>query len=204
MSGAAGLVIAGGASSRFGGDKSVALLREKALLAWSLEALDGVCCEVAVSARMGSAPWTLAASLGRPTLPDDPAHPSGPLSGLAAGLAWARDLGHAVLISSPVDTPLVDAEVFRRLLAGATASPAAFAHSSSGPHPLCAAWNVALADRLIARLDAGDHPSVQVWLREIGAAAIGFGDDTLFRNINTRADLAFLQGSLAGATGSDA
>lgn len=204
MSRPAGLVIAGGASSRFGGDKAVALLRGRPLLGWSLEALDAVCGEVAVSAREGGGAWTLAAALGRRTLADDPARPSGPLSGLAAGLVWAREVGCSILVSRPVDTPLVGVEVFDRLLSEGGTSPAAYARSSGGAHPLCAAWNVALAGPLMAQLDAGNHPSVHGWLREIGAAAVDFGDDALFRNVNTRADLAFLEGSLAGAPGSDA
>jgi molybdopterin-guanine dinucleotide biosynthesis protein A len=185
----AGLVIAGGASSRFGGDKALALLRGRPLLAWSLAALDGVCREVAVNARPGGQVWTLAANLGRETLADDPAHPRGPLAGLAAGLVWASCLGRSILVSLPVDTPLVDAEAVRRLAEAAAASPAAFAVTSGGPHPLCAAWNVDLAPALIERLVAGTHPPVQAWLREVGATPVAFGDDVRFRNVNTRADL---------------
>jgi molybdopterin-guanine dinucleotide biosynthesis protein A len=196
----AGLVIAGGASSRFGAEKALAPLDGRPLLAWSLAALDEVCGEVAVSARPGGAVWTLAASLGRETLVDALSHPRGPLAGLAAGLAWASRRGRGILISLPVDTPLVGPDAIRRLARAATVSPAAFAVAPGGPHPLCAAWRVDLAAPLTRRLDTGDHPSVQGWLRQIGAVPVAFDDDAAFRNVNTPADLAALAtGSPPGA-----
>ena len=201
---AAGLVIAGGASSRFGADKALALLRGRPLLGWSLAALDVVCAEVAVSARLGGPLWTTAVSSGRRAVADDPAHPHGPLAGLVAGMAWARESGRATLLSLPVDMPLITPDILRRLLEAASGSPAAFAISPGGPHPLCAAWNTDLAAPLRARLDAGDHPSVRGWLREVGAAEVAFDDDAPFRNVNTRPDLADLESRLAGAQGSDA
>ena len=203
MSKPAALVIAGGASSRFGGDKALALLRGRTLLAWSLDTLDGVCGEIAVSARPGEV-WTLAESLGRRTLADDPAHPAGPLAGLAAGLVWAKGLGRSTLVSLPVDTPLIGVEAIRRLLDAAAGSPAAYAMTPTGPFPLCAAWSVGLAAPLAARLDAGDHPSVQGWLQEIGAAAVEFADDAPFRNVNTQADLDDLEARLARPRSGDA
>jgi molybdopterin-guanine dinucleotide biosynthesis protein A len=198
MSGPAGLVIAGGASTRFGGDKALALLEGRPLLAWSLAALEAVCGEVAVSARPGGAVWALAARLGRKTLADDPAHPRGPLAGVAAGLVWAQGMGCSVLVTLPVDTPMAGPETIQRLVEAPAL--AAFAVTSSGPYPLCAAWRVDLAAPLIERLASGDHPSVHRWLREVGATPIAFDDDAAFRNINTRADLL----GLATATSRDA
>ena len=200
MSGPAGLLIAGGASSRFGGAKALALLSGRPLLAWTHAALDAVCAQVAVSARADGEVGRHAASLGWPVVGDDPAHPSGPLAGLAAGLRWARRQGCSALVTLPVDTPLVRPADLRRLLEAAGAAPAAYARTPGGPHPLCAAWSVDLADPLNERLGSGDHPSVQGWLREIGAAAVDFEDEAAFRNVNTKADLA----GLAGGGGSDA
>ena len=184
----AGLVIAGGASSRFGGDKALALLHGRSLLAWSLAALDAVCGEVAVSARRGPV-WDLAGSLGQETLADDVSYPRGPLAGLAAGLIWAARRGCSVLVSLPVDTPLIGPATVRRLAGAASTAPAAYAVTPSGPQPLCAAWRVELAEPLVERLAAGDHPPVQAWLRAIGASAVMFQDDAMFRNVNTPADL---------------
>ncbi len=195
----AGLVIAGGASSRFGGEKALALLQGRPLLAWSLASLDIGCGETAVSARLGEI-WALARSLGREPLADDPAHPRGPLAGLAAGLAWAASKGFSVVVSLPVDTPLVEHRAIQRLAESAANFPAAYAVTPGGPHPLCAAWRVELVVPLARRLANGDHPPVRAWLREIGAAPIAFDDDRAFRNVNTRADLA----GLASASSRDA
>jgi molybdopterin-guanine dinucleotide biosynthesis protein A len=193
----AGLVIAGGASSRFGGDKALAPLRGRPLLAWGLTALDAVCGEVAVSARPGPV-WDLAASLERETLADDPSYPRGPLAGLAAGLLWAARRGCAVLVSVPVDTPLIAAEAIQRLADAASTAPAAYVVTPGGPQPLCAAWSVALAVPLSERLAAGDHPPVQTWLKSIGASAILFEDEAMFRNVNRRGDLLGLATAAPG------
>ncbi len=204
MNGPAGLVIAGGASSRFDGEKALARLRGRPLLGWSLAALEAVCGEVAVSARPGGRVWALAASLQRRCLSDAPGHPRGPLAGVASGLAWTRSSGCSSLVTLPVDAPLVGGPQLERLLAAAAGFRAAYAATPGGVHPLCAVWTVELERPLRARLDAGDHPSVQGWLREVGAVRVDFDDDALFRNVNTRADIAFLEGSLAGAPGPDA
>ena len=102
----------------------------------------GLCGEVAVSATPAGDVWALAASLGRTTVADDPAHPRGPLAGLAAGLLWAAGRGRSVLITLPVDTPLVDAEATGRLADAVATAPAAFVVTPRGPHPLCSAWRV--------------------------------------------------------------
>jgi molybdopterin-guanine dinucleotide biosynthesis protein A len=186
----AGLVLAGGLSRRFGREKAAAVWRGRPLLAWSLEALEGGCETVAVSAAAGSAAETLARSEGRTVLHDDPLHPSGPLAGVAAGLAWAAALGFDALATLPCDTPLVGPLEVRALIAALGEAQAAHAVTEDGVQSLCAVWRCSLEANLAATLAAGDHPAVQRLLDRTGSRPVRFPDPTRFRNANTETDLA--------------
>ena len=185
-----GLILAGGRSRRFGSEKAAQLLGGRPLLAWGLACLDEVCEAVAVSAAPASAAWRLATTLGREALADDPDHPSGPLSGLAAGLAWAGARGADLLATLPCDTPLVTAAHFATLAARLGEAPAAHAATPGGEQWLCAVWRPHLLPSLTARLDRQDHPAVGAYLQNVGAKAVTFKDDDAFANVNFEADLA--------------
>jgi molybdopterin-guanine dinucleotide biosynthesis protein A len=151
---------------------------------------------VVVSAAPAGASAALARHLGRFVITDDPAHPQGPLAGVAAGLAWAKDEGFDLLYTLPCDTPLVTPRhlaVLARVIFG---TQAAYAATPGLAQPLCALWSVDVAEALRAHLDAGRHPPVRVFLAEIGARAAPFAEGGAFRNVNTLADLAGLQAEL--------
>jgi len=189
----AGLVLAGGRSSRFGGEKAVATLCGRPLLDWCARSLAGAGASVAVNARPGSETETLARVMGFPVLHDDPALPAGPLTGVTEGLAWAAAQGFDRLVTLPCDTPLVRADHVAALIAGLGEARAAYAVTDEGPQGLCAAWRVEVATALLTHLAAGQHPSVQGLLEEIGARQVRFADPVTFGNINRRDDLARLQ-----------
>jgi molybdopterin-guanine dinucleotide biosynthesis protein A len=197
VSGMAGLVLAGGRSSRFGQDKASQRLAGRPLLAWSLAALDPVSGAVAVSADPESEAGLLATALGRTVLPDDPRHARGPLTGLAAGLTWARARGFPLLATLPCDTPLAGAQTMAVLVAALGDAPAAYAVTPEGPQALCAVWRPSLLPDLAARLAAGDHPAAHAWLAGIGARAVAFEDAGPFANVNRAEDLRRLEAALA-------
>lgn len=187
-----GLVLAGGHSTRFGGEKAVALLRGRPLMIWCADALGGACEVIAVNARRDGEAETVAQSLGLHLIHDDSTHPAGPLAGVAAGLIWAQTHGFDGLVTLPCDTPLVGVGELKRLIDASANHPAAYAAPPGRAQGLCAAWRVRLAGPLNARLADGDHPAVHRWLDEIGATRAVFADDAPFRNINTREDLVRL------------
>ena len=77
-----GLVLAGGRSVRFGGEKAVAELDGKPLLAWAVDRLRSVCASVAVNARPGTETELLARALALPVLHDEAGDATGPLAGV--------------------------------------------------------------------------------------------------------------------------
>jgi molybdopterin-guanine dinucleotide biosynthesis protein A len=189
----AGLVLAGGLSRRFGREKATAVWRGRPLLAWSLAALDGGCELVAISAAPGSGAESLARAADRRVIHDHPAHPRGPLAGLAAGLAWAASEGFDALATLPCDTPLVGPATVRTLIEALGEADGAHAVTDDGPQGLCAIWRVGLGPGLAAQLTGGEHPSVRRLLADVSSRPVHFVDAASFRNINTEADLAGAQ-----------
>jgi molybdenum cofactor guanylyltransferase len=187
-----GVVIAGGRSLRFGGEKAVAPFAGKPLLMWAVERLSQACSSVAVNTRPGTGAELLAQSQGLPVLHDVPGDPDGPLAGVRAGLTWAQSLGVQSLAVSPCDAPLLPQDLYVRLAAIA-GSGAALAETSEGRQPLCAVWPVAALPVVIAAVREGAHPPTWRVLEELGAHRLPVDPPGLFANLNTREDLARLE-----------
>ena len=191
----AGLVLAGGRSLRFGGEKAVALLGDQPLLLWATRRLQASCGAVAVNARSGTQAEALARAQGLPVLHDAPGDADGPLAGVKAGLIWADAMGVRALAVSPCDAPLLPDDLFVRLIEAA-GSGAAMAQTSDGRQPLCALWPVDALPALTAALAGGAHPPTWRMLEEIGAVTVLFEPPEAFANLNTREDLAAAQARL--------
>lgn len=184
-----GVVLAGGRSVRFGGEKASALLAGKPLVLWAVERLKTVCAAVAVNARPGSEAETLARAAGLTVLHDLSGDAAGPLAGVRVGLGWAASNGARALAVSPCDAPLLPADLYVRLLAAAGGG-AAMAETADGKQPLCAIWPVSALAHLEAALTGGAHPATWRMLESIGARHVHFADAAAFANLNTRAELA--------------
>jgi len=183
-----GLVLAGGRSVRFGGEKAVALLEGKPLLVWAAERLESVCLDVGVNVRVGTEAEAVAKALGLPLLYDEPGDAAGPLAGVKAGLIWAEEQGARALAVSPCDAPLLPGDLYVRLLAGGDG--AAMAETRDGRQPLCALWPVTALPAVREALAGGAHPPTWQMLERIGARKVVFEEPAAFANVNTREDLA--------------
>jgi molybdopterin-guanine dinucleotide biosynthesis protein A len=145
-------LLVGGRSSRMG--------RSKAGLDWHGEPLAARLARVLTRA-VGEGPVVAVRAPGQdlPALPEhvdvvaDPAPGEGPLRGVATGLAALRGRAEVAFVSS-VDAPFLHAGFVDALLAAVGADDdAAVPVAHGGPHPLAAAYRVALlpvVDELLA------------------------------------------------------
>lgn len=186
----AGLVLAGGRSSRFGGEKAAARLGERTLLQLALDRLARDCSPVAVSAASGSQAEQIARAWGAAVVHDPDSAPSGPLAGIAAGLAWARAHGRTLVAILPCDAPLLPEDLVRRLKGNlAPGAGGAVARTPDGLQSLCLVLRTELAAPLASILAEGRHPAVHDWLAEIHAREAAFPDAAAFTNVNAQSDL---------------
>lgn len=192
LSRTAGLLLAGGRSSRFGAEKALAQFRGASMMEAVAERFAG-CGALAVSARPSSATERRALALSLTVLHDPVASPCGPLSGVCAGMMWAEANGFDLLATAPCDSPLLPRNLFQRLLNGLGEAAAAFAVTSSGAHPLCAVWRRRLLAPLQRSLSQGVHPSARAFLRQQGAVGVFFQEAAAFANANTMAALSALE-----------
>jgi len=191
-----GLVLAGGRSVRFGGEKAVALLEGRPLLAWAVARLEPVCVNVAINVRAGTEAEAVSRSLGLPTLYDEPGDALGPLAGIKAGLIWAEEQGAHALAVSPCDAPLLPDDLYVRLVERAKGG-AAMAETVDGRQPLCAVWPVAALPAVREALAHGAHPPTWQVLERLGAHKVLFERAEAFANVNTRDDLAAVEAQRA-------
>jgi molybdenum cofactor guanylyltransferase len=187
-----GIVVAGGRSLRFGGEKAVAPLAGKPLLLRAVDRLARACTQVAVNARPGTEAAVLAVAEGLLVLHDLPGDPDGPLAGVRAGLTWARERGARSLAVSPCDVPMLPADLYVRL-ATIAAGGAAMAESSEGRQPLCSVWPVDALSAVSDAIAGGSHPPTWRVLEAAGALKLRVDPPELFANVNTREDLARLE-----------
>jgi molybdopterin-guanine dinucleotide biosynthesis protein A len=184
-----GLVLAGGRSVRFGGEKAVAHFDGRPLLAWAADRLRTVCRTVAINVRPGTEAESVTKALGLPALYDEAGDALGPLAGVKVGLIWAEEQGARTLAVSPCDAPILPDDLYVRLLEQ-TQGGAAMAETSDGRQPLCALWPVTALPAVREALADGAHPPTWQMLERIGAHKVWFDPPEAFANINTRDELA--------------
>jgi molybdopterin-guanine dinucleotide biosynthesis protein A len=186
----AAVILAGGRGRRMGdAAKALLPLGGRSLLDHVLQRLAGQVSAIAISANDPAitAAW--------PVLADAHDDRRGPLSGLLAGMVWARDHGGITrIVSLPVDCPFVphDLVASLRVRADETAAAVVVAASGGVEHPTVALWDIALAEALRDVVEAGTDLSVRRFYRAYPVATCPFHAQGLdpFFNINTPEDLA--------------
>jgi molybdopterin-guanine dinucleotide biosynthesis protein A len=182
-SGPVGVVLAGGAGRRMGGDKAVVELLGRPLLDYPLDALREVCgADVFVVAKRDTELPPLGGRAGRWVEPDSPRHP---LAGILHALGLSR--GRPVLVVAadmPFVTPAFLGELAARPLRGAAA---AVPRSDGRLQPLCALYTTSAASLLRAAMARGDSASAAVEM--LGAVVVDVEDPRPFFNVNGPDDL---------------
>lgn len=198
--GVAGIILAGGRSSRMGGgDKSLHLLDRRPILAQVIERLRRQVEIVTLNANGDPARF---AAFGLDVIAD-PLPDLGPLGGILAGMIWGETKPVSHIVTVAADTPFFPDDLAERLVA-ADAGPdqVVLAASDGRPHPTFGLWPVGLRE------------SLQNFLTKEGAASVrAFASMTKppliidfpvsdsmdpFFNVNTHEDLALAR-TFAGA-----
>lgn len=166
-----GVLLLGGASSRFGSPKALAQLRGETLAERAWRTLGAACDErLAVGKGELGLPFEVLA---------EPDEPQAPIVGVIAGLRAAR---YETAVFLPVDCPLVTAALLRQL-GEERAVP------RTGPLP--GAYSKADLPELERRLAAGDYS-----LRGVNRRVVDV-DERLLADADTPAELSALEENLA-------
>jgi molybdenum cofactor guanylyltransferase len=185
------VVLAGGEGRRIGGEKPLRRLGGVTLLDRALAFAATQSDLVAVSLRTTD---QVEAPQGLPILLDAPDIP-GPLAGLAAGLAYAREQGRPAVLTLPCDTPRLPddlaARLAERLIDGVGV---VLAESGGQLHPVCGLWRVTCADALPGYVAQGRR-SLWGFAKTVGMVQVEWPMTPYdpFVNVNTPEDLAALE-----------
>jgi molybdopterin-guanine dinucleotide biosynthesis protein A len=192
----AGLILAGGRSSRMGGtDKTLLQLAGRPLTRLVLDRLRPQVGRIAINTNADPAGFV---GFGVDIISDTIAGYQGPLAGILAGMEWAAvkpDITHILSVAG--DTPFFPDDLAERLAARAVAGRVAVASSNGRVHPTFALWPVSLRKPLAAFLESGDTRRVMTFLEQAGLDVVDFPvtqrgsvEVDPFFNINTPEDLA--------------
>lgn len=199
----AGLILAGGRSSRMGGtDKTLLPLGGRPMIGRVLDRLRPQAAPIAINT---NADPELFAGFGAEIIADTIAGYQGPLAGVLAGLEWAAQepaVSHVLSVAG--DTPFFPASLAAQLASGG--SLGAVAASNGRVHPTFALWPVSARHALAAFLESSDTRRVMTFIDQAGLDVVDFpaeqfGARTVdpFFNINTPEDLAEAERVLDGA-----
>ena len=176
-----GVVLAGGAGRRLGGDKAVVSLNGRALLEYPLHAVRRAVGEVAVVVKEATVLPALAPEVGVWLEDDEPRHP---LTGIVRALRNAE--GRSVLVVAG-DMPLVTADVLAALIRAPLGGAPALVPSAGGRlQPLCARYEPAA---LAALQDFAHDVPVREAVLALGPAILEWPDEQAFFNVNAPEDL---------------
>ena len=190
----AGVILAGGKSTRMGGgDKCLRLLAGRTLLDRAITRARLQVDELLLNANGDAARFT---GTGLTIISDTIENYAGPLAGILTALEWARDARPSCthVVSFASDTPFFPTDLVAHLIRAAKEKqlPLACAASGGRAHPVFGLWPVALADDLRHAMMRENMRKVDAWTARHGVAlaeypALPFDP---FFNINQPEDLA--------------
>jgi molybdenum cofactor guanylyltransferase len=179
-----GLVLAGGAGRRVGGqDKGLLVWRGQALVAHVLNRLRPQVGKLLISCNRNVNQY---AALAPATVTDTRRDFQGPLAGLEAAIPC---IDTEFLLIAACDTPLLPADLGTRLLQPLNAIPGeamdiSYAHDGERGQYLCAAIRSSCLASLPQYLDQGNR-SVHGWFQTLHCEVVDFSDQaSCFRNYN--------------------
>jgi molybdenum cofactor guanylyltransferase len=179
----AGLVLAGGKSSRMGQDKALLDYQGQPLLRYQMQKLEDVGCQpIAISAPPGRGYEKFTKLVIKDLIPN-----LGPMGGIYSVLKKLEDVEKILVLG--VDLPNVTTEFLSRLIEKSEGYDATFPVSRHGAEPLCAIYQAKLCLSVIEERIQLDDLSLQRFINAMGergrnleiepAEWTWFGDDLL-------------------------
>ena len=177
-------MLAGGQGRRMGGvDKGLQLFRGRPMAQWVIERLAPQVEELIVNANQNPGEY---ARFGYRIVPDELGGFAGPLAGLHAGLKAAS---HALVATSPCDSPFLPLDLVARLSRSLGANQLAVAKTGTQPHPVFSLVTRSVLPHLEAFLSSGGR-KIDAWYATLKVAEVSFDHEAdAFRNINTLQEL---------------
>ncbi|MHB8799430.1 MAG: molybdenum cofactor guanylyltransferase [Thermoanaerobaculia bacterium] len=186
---ASAVILAGGASSRMGRDKSLVLVDGKPLIQRVREQLSRRFDDVLISTNEKEK----YAFLEAPCVPDLlPGH--GPLMGIRTAVEAAR---HDRVFVTACDIPIMDDDTVERMLVLSEDFDCVIPRSRVGHEPLFAVYRKSAIPAMCDVLDSGERRIRAVFPR-VRTHVFDLGPAEWFRNLNTREDLAAFLDSRPG------
>ncbi len=186
-----GAILVGGQSRRMGGgDKCLQLLGGASLLSHIVDIFQSQVRSLLLNANGDLARF---GAFELPVRPDCYGESEGPLAGILTAMKWAVEEEAQWLFTVAGDAPFIPGDLVERCLATAIANGARMVCASSNgrTHPVCALWDVKLAEDLERALVEGGVRKIDLWTSTINGVIEDFSTDPVdpFFNVNTPQDL---------------
>jgi len=188
-----GAIIAGGQSTRFGGDdKFFEKLGGKSLIGHVVERVQPQTEILIINSNSDAA---LFDRQSLPVVSDSIAGFAGPLAGILAGMDWVRKNHPSTrwMATFPSDAPFIPLDCVKKMLECAENDDVDIvcAASNGRMHPVCALWYVGLAPDLRRSMLYEDMRKIDLWTVRHKLSTVKFSNSSYdpFFNINRPEDL---------------
>ncbi len=186
-----GIILAGGKSSRFGEDKSIAKLGNKTLLDHTLSKIENKFNEILVISNNKKYNFK---NKKIHVTEDFIKGQLGPLVGILTAMKWIKKnkKNYKWIASFPCDTPFFNAKLVNDLKTKTikTSKKLIFLNSDNKRHNIFGLWSIDLIETLEEDLKNGVR-KVEKWADKIGYESMNISSEEfdMFLNINTKDDL---------------
>jgi molybdenum cofactor guanylyltransferase len=188
-----GVILAGGQSRRFGGgDKFLKKLNGKLLIDHVIDRVSPQTSNVIINSNSNA---DLFKGQNHPIIPDSIGGYAGPLAGILTGMEWVLRVKPQCkwIVTFPSDAPFIPLDSAEKMIKCAEEERANIVCSASNgrTHPVCALWQVGLADDLRKAMINEEIRKIDLWTARYRSSVVEFSDQPFdpFFNINKPGDL---------------
>ena len=193
-----GIILAGGKSSRFGEDKSIAKLGDKTLLDHTVSKIENEFNEILVISNNKDFNF----KNNKINLVEDCIEGQlGPLVGILTAMKWVtkNKKNYKWIASFPCDTPFFDIKLISELKIKVkeTSKKLIFLNSNKKRHNIFGLWSLDLIE-ILEKDIKNSFRKVELWADKIGYENININEEKFdkFLNINTKEDLEIAKESI--------